>query len=43
MKIKLDSWAHDTDAGLDLYATEDILVPYGPQADAAADPYKDTR
>ena len=33
MKIKLDSWAimptraHDTDAGLDLYATEDILVP----------------
>lgn len=33
MKIKLDPWAimptraHDTDAGLDLYATEDILVP----------------
>lgn len=33
MKIKLDSWAimptraHDTDAGLDLYATEDKMVP----------------
>lgn len=36
MKIKLDPWAimptraHDTDAGLDLYATEDKTVPpYG--------------
>lgn len=33
MKIKLEPWAicptraHDTDAGLDLYATEDKLVP----------------